>query len=628
LGGDGGGYELSGGGGGGIGGAGGTSAPGAAGIAIAAASGGSSGSFIGGANGGGGAGGSGGGFYGGGGGGVGGGAGVPNNGGPYKGGDGGFGGGGGGGSVGGNGGFGGGGGSGGGNGGFGGGGAAPSPYLSAIGVPDSQNGVGGFGGGAGSSSNATGPFNSYDGGGGLGAGGAIFVQQGGTLTISGGAISGGSVTGGAHGVAPADLPTDVGNGLGLGSGIFLQGNQVLNLATILNQRFEIDDVIADMTGSGGTGGNVGAGVVSASGSGMLVLAAANTYSGGTLINGTNVELAAAGAAGSGAITFTGTSASALQLDAAATSQPVLNPILGFAGSDRIDLAGLAYDPSATAVIKSHNLVISSAAGSVTLNLPDIADDTVFGVAPFGNGMEVTLAPATIDLGSGPDAIGLAISEDAYLGNAAFTISVNGNQIGGVQTALLSHALGQDQIFNVRGNFGSVARDVTVNFLNDAFGGTPETDRNLYVDRIVNSGVASFPNAALYTSGPRDFLLPPLIQPMVLGAGPDRIDLNLSGDSYTAAGGTNALFTVAIDGVQIDGVQTAIASHGAGQTQDFAVLGNFGSGPHSVNIEFLNDAYGGTAATDRNLYLDSISRNGVSQNLGAAFYTGGTQSFGV
>jgi hypothetical protein len=170
--------------------------------------------------------------------------------------------------------------------------------------------------------------------------------------------------------------------------------------------------------------------------------------------------------------------------------------------------------------------------------------------------------------------------------------------------------------------------VTVNFLNDQYDGTAQTDRNLYVDKIDNSGVVSFTNAGLFTSGPRDFQLPALIQPMVLGTGPDRIDLNISEDAFTSGGSTDAQFTIQIDGTPIDGVQTAIASHGLGQTQDFALLGNFGSGPHTVSISFVNDAYGGTAATDRNLFVDSISRNGVSQSLQAAFYNEGTQNFVV
>lgn len=265
-------------------------------------------------------------------------------------------------------------------------------------------------------------------------------------------------------------------------------------------------------------------------------------------------------------------------------------------------------------------------GSVSSNGVSVPGAALYGPGPVV--FQVPAAPSTIDLGSGADTIKLAISEDAYQGDAQFTVSVNGTPIGGVQTALASHAAGQDQIFALHGDFGTGPRTVTVNFLNDQYDGTAQTDRNLYVDRIDNSGVASFPNAGLYNNGPQNFLLPPLIQPVTVGTGPDRIDLNISEDAYAANGGTDALFTIAVDGTQVGGVQTAIAAHGAGQTQDFALLGNFGSGPHNVSISFVNDAYGGTAATDRNLYVDSVSRGGVSQSLQAALYNNGTQSFAV
>ena len=621
LGGDGGGYTLDGGGGGGIGGAGGTGGPGQAGIVGGAAGGGASSpppgqtGTAGGANGGGGGGGGSSSFARGGGGGVGGADGIAAVGGANppvaKGGDGGFGGGGGGAAIGGNGGFGGGGGSGGGNGGFGGGGAA-------------HGGVGGFGAGSGSAPNNINYYGTFDGGGGLGAGGAIFVQQGGSLTLSGGTVSGGSASGGAHGVSPGDVPTVVGSGQGLGSGIFLQGNQALNLSEAQGQSTTISDVIADMAGSGGTG----SGSVFVSGPGRLVLSAANTYAGGTTINGATLELATAGSAGSGSVNFVNSQPATLQLDA--SSGTFGNAIYGFGATDRIDLAGLTYDPSARAVISGHSLVVSSAGGTANLTLADVADGTGFAATSDGSGgTAVTEIPSVVQVGSGgPDSIGLSISEDAYLGDAQFTISVNGNQIGGVQTALASHAAGQHQVFAVSGDFGPGARAVTVNFLNDSYGGTPQADRNLYVDQIDDSGVASFPHAALYQGGPVDFLLPPLVQPMQIGSGPDRIDLNLSEDAYAMDGGSDAEFTIGIDGVQVGGVQTAIASHAAGQTQDFAVLGSFGSGPHTVSVAFVNDAYGGTPSMDRNLYVDSISRAGTSQSLQAAFYNQGTQSFAV
>ncbi|HZO46681.1 MAG TPA: autotransporter domain-containing protein [Xanthobacteraceae bacterium] len=204
-----------------------------------------------------------------------------------NGGDGGFGGGGGGG--GGNGGYGGGGASGGGDGGFGGGGGSGG----------GTGGSGGFGAGNGSSSSSA--------GGGAGMGGAVFVVQGGSLTINGngstscGAGAGNCVTGGAAGGFSA------GAGSAFGSGFFLQTTNVI----FGNGNYTIADVIADQNGSGGAAaangvsGNGGVGSITKNGTGTLILGAANTYSGGTTVTSGTLQAGVAGAIGSGAVTLGG-----------------------------------------------------------------------------------------------------------------------------------------------------------------------------------------------------------------------------------------------------------------------------------------------------------------------------------
>ncbi|WP_296345300.1 autotransporter-associated beta strand repeat-containing protein [Reyranella sp.] len=190
------------------------------------------------------------------------------------GGSGGFGGGGGGGSTGtgGTGGFGGGGGgstgTAGGVGGFGGGGGGRTGGAGA---------VGGFGAGAGNSSgNAAG-------GGGAGLGGAIFVQEGGTLNFGGTlAINGNTVAGGTSG----------GNGAGAGSGfggaLFLQGDGTIQFSPDSGQTQTVSDAIADQNGSGGTGSYA----LLKSGAGTLVLSGTNSYSGGTQINDGTLSVSA------------------------------------------------------------------------------------------------------------------------------------------------------------------------------------------------------------------------------------------------------------------------------------------------------------------------------------------------
>ena len=100
-----------------------------------------------------------------------------------------------------------------------------------------------------------------------------------------------------------------------------------------------------------------------------------------------------------------------------------------------------------------------------------------------------------------DTLVLNLSEDAWLGDAQFVVAVDGQQLGGPQSVSALHALGQDQAFSFAGVFGAGAHDIAVSFINDAWGGTPNTDRNLYVDAISYDGVA-YPqdNAALYSWG--------------------------------------------------------------------------------------------------------------------------------
>ena len=111
----------------------------------------------------------------------------------------------------------------------------------------------------------------------------------------------------------------------------------------------------------------------------------------------------------------------------------------------------------------------------------------------------------------------------------------------------------------------------------------------------------------------------------IGAGSDTLVLKVSQDAYNAG----AQYTVKIDGAQVGETLTAAAIHGSGQSDTVTIKGDYSAGNHTVAITFLNDEYGGTASTDRNLYTDSATYNGApvtGATLG--LYSNGTASFTV
>ena len=285
-------------------------------------------------------------------------------------------------------------------------------------------------------------------------------------------------------------------------------------------------------------------------------------------------------------------------------------------------------------------------GSATYNGATVADATraLFsaGQANFAFTEVVTPQPLPLQpppgsataatIGAGPDTLLLGISQDAYQGNAQYTVSVDGVQVGGILTASAPRGSGQFDAVNVLGDFAPGNHDVVVNFLNDLYAGTADTDRNLSVESATYNGAAvNGAGLALYSQGPAGFGFVDAAKPSAgpgpavatIGAGPDTLALRLSQDAYLG----DAQYTVSIDGVQVGGILTASAPRGSGQFDVVNVLGDFAPGNHDVLINFLNDAYAGTADTDRNLYVESATYNGAAVNGAGQILYVGSGSFG-
>ena len=239
---------------------------------------------------------------------------------------------------------------------------------------------------------------------------------------------------------------------------------------------------------------------------------------------------------------------------------------------------------------------------------------VYSANPYTSGTTVVTppattpaAPASVTTGSGSDTLTLAMSEDAYLGDAEFTVAVDGVQQGGTFTTTALHNASATQNFVFEGNWAPGAHTVTVDFLNDAYGGSSALDRNLYVNSITYDGTNTNQAAELGGDGPVNFSVtdttavpvtvttpPATSAPVTTGSGSDTLTLAISEDAYLG----NAEFTVAVDGVQLGGTFTATALHSASATQNFVFEGNWAPGAHTVTADFLNDAYGGSSALDR------------------------------
>ncbi len=89
--------------------------------------------------------------------------------------------------------------------------------------------------------------------------------------------------------------------------------------------------------------------------------------------------------------------------------------------------------------------------------------------------------------------------------------------------------------------------------------------------------------------------------------PHKLSLLLSEDAYNG----NAQFIVKVDGTKVGGPTQISALHSKGAVQQFDYTGLWGPGVHDIEVDFTNDAYGGTSLKDRNLYVEQVKYDGAS-----------------
>lgn len=213
-----------------------------------------------------------------------------------------------------------------------------------------------------------------------------------------------------------------------------------------------------------------------------------------------------------------------------------------------------------------------------------------------------------DVVEGQHTLTFRVAEDFYLDHAQFIVLVDGQQVGGAQTVTAPHNVGQYQTVTLQESFDDSINTVVVQFINDAFAGDPTHDRNLYVDNLILDGKLYQGEEATNTAGPNvgpDAILAESTGVLTFNTGPDTLTLRVAEDAYQG----NAQFVVLVDGTQVGGAQTVTTLHDGVHYQDITLRGDFGDTPHDVVVKFINDAYDGDLAHDRNLYVDSMTLNG-------------------
>jgi serralysin len=99
--------------------------------------------------------------------------------------------------------------------------------------------------------------------------------------------------------------------------------------------------------------------------------------------------------------------------------------------------------------------------------------------------------------------------------------------------------------------------------------------------------------------------PPVTTPPVTTTG--TITLNIAEDAWVQ----NVRYEVSVDGKEVGGLLIASTLQSDNHSSVLTLTGDWGLGTHDVALTFINDAYGGTATEDRNLYVNGIAFDGVT-----------------
>ncbi len=209
-------------------------------------------------------------------------------------------------------------------------------------------------------------------------------------------------------------------------------------------------------------------------------------------------------------------------------------------------------------------------------------------------------------------------EDYYIAHAELDI-----RIDGVSKTRLQIQSTQYRTYSLRLSALQIgAHDVTIIFVNDAYGGSAYKDRNAYVDWLgltlnyssnatsQNASARSyeaetwsmkyfemltFDNQASGGKAVAFYKTGDYIKCTIILEGNDRISIRARGTNYNGA----PCLQLLVDGTP-SGKNYISSTY---STYEYSVNA---LGAHTLTFEFTNDAYGGSADKDRNAYIDTIT----------------------
>ena len=203
---------------------------------------------------------------------------------------------------------------------------------------------------------------------------------------------------------------------------------------------------------------------------------------------------------------------------------------------------------------------------------------------------------------------LNVAEFAYQGDAQFTVSIDGSQVGGTYTATASQAAKQSQAITISTSLSPGPHQVGISFVNGDTGSSATTERRLYLDSAtLNGNTISGSTASFPYLGSAEFNT----------ATAGKTNTMLLVMSETAYQGHDAQFTVSVDGSQLAGTYSVTASSHLGHTEDFYFQGIPGAGSaHNVSISLINPTANGTANSEVKLIVNQVQFNQQTVSKGA------------